>query len=279
MPEVFGEWLLPLVYAIGCLVALNGSRHNWRVARLAGTLALLVSLAMALGAITGSWLGASPIDKLGLTASLLVSLLGWVIINYSSRYLAGEPHQDRFIRAMLFTLAAVSLLVLSSNLAVIVVAWSGTSIGLHFLLTHYRERKAAQIVAHKKFLFSRLAEACLVVALVLVYLETGTLTLAGLNAYLGSASALPGTLHWAAALFALAAILKSAQLPLHGWLIQVMEAPTPVSALLHAGVVNMGVFVLVRLAGLLSLAPAAQAMLSVSKSVWPGRPVPRWGLC
>ena len=267
MPEVFGEWLLPLVYAIGCLVALNGSRHNWRVARLAGTLALLVSLAMALGAITGSWLGASPIDKLGLTASLLVSLLGWVIINYSSRYLAGEPHQDRFIRAMLFTLAAVSLLVLSSNLAVIVVAWSGTSIGLHFLLTHYRERKAAQIVAHKKFLFSRLAEACLVVALVLVYLETGTLTLAGLNAYLGSASALPGTLHWAAALFALAAILKSAQLPLHGWLIQVMEAPTPVSALLHAGVVNMGVFVLVRLAGLLSLAPAAQAMLVVVGSL------------
>ena len=62
-------------------------------------------------------------------------------------------------------------------------------------------------------------------------------------------------------LFALAAILKTAQLPLHGWLIQVMEAPTPVSALLHAGVVNIGGFVLIRLADLIALAPAAQVAL------------------
>jgi len=70
-----------------------------------------------------------------------------------------------------------------------------------------------------------------------------------------------------ALLFALAATLKTAQLPLHGWLIQVMEAPTPVCALLHAGVVNMGGFVLIRLAELISLAPLAQALLVVVGSL------------
>ena len=259
--------MLPLLYATGWVLALSGSLPHWLIARLTGALGLLATLALAVGVFAGSWFTSLDIDKLGLTAALLVSLLGWVIINYSARYLTGEPNQQRFVRAMLFTLASVSVLVLSQNLAVIVLAWSGTSIGLHFLLTHYQERKAAQIVAHKKFLVSRLAEVCLVAALVLVYQTTATLSLDGLNAYLGSVATLPATLHWAAVLVALAAILKSAQLPLHGWLIQVMEAPTPVSALLHAGVVNMGGFVLIRLAGLLSLAPAAQAMLVIAGSI------------
>ena len=68
-------------------------------------------------------------------------------------------------------------------------------------------------------------------------------------------------------LFVLAAVLKTALLPLHGWLIQVMEAPTPVSALLHAGVVNIGGFILIRLAELISLAPVAQVVLVVAGSL------------
>lgn len=267
MPQLLGEWILPLIYAIGCALVLMQSRQHWRIARITSALGLFAALAMTVGAVGFSQVATINIDKLGLTAALLVSLLGWVITNFASRYLQGEPDQARFVRAMLFTLAAVSLLVLSRNLAVIVLAWTGTSIGLHFLLTHYRERKAAQVVAHKKFLVSRLAEVCLVMALVLVYQTTGSLELDKLDAYIGSTTALPGMLHWAAVLFALAAILKSAQLPLHGWLIQVMEAPTPVSALLHAGVVNMGGFVLIRLAGLLSLAPAAQALLVLAGSI------------
>ena len=168
---------------------------------------------------------------------------------------------------MLFTLACVSVLVVSRHLLVIVLAWTGTSIGLHYLLTFYKERKAAQIVAHKKFIASRLADLCLLVALVLIWQAAGTLSLDGLSAYLQGQETLPAGLHWAAALFALAAILKSAQLPLHGWLIQVMEAPTPVSALLHAGVVNIGGFVLIRLADLIAVTPAAQWMLIIVGSL------------
>ncbi|MCB1703653.1 MAG: NADH-quinone oxidoreductase subunit L [Halioglobus sp.] len=263
MLDITGGWLLPLIYFAGTLIALRRSRGLWRVARTTAAIALGETVILTAGSVISSWSNGTAVDKTGFTAALLVALLGWVIINYSSRYLAGEPNQPRFVRAMLFTLGAVSVLVLSQNLLVIAIAWSSTSIGLHFLLTHYDQRKTAQIVAHKKFLASRMAEVCLVAALVLVYQATSSLTLDGLRTAIEQAAELPPQLHWAAALFALAAILKSAQLPLHGWLIQVMEAPTPVSALLHAGVVNMGGFVLIRLAELLSMAPAAQAMLVI----------------
>ena len=70
-------------------------------------------------------------------------------------------------------------------------------------------------------------------------------------------------LQWSAVLLVLAVILRTALLPVHGWLIQVMEAPTPVSALLHAGVVNLGGFLLIRFAPLLEAAPAARWLLVV----------------
>ncbi|HEY9147369.1 MAG TPA: NADH-quinone oxidoreductase subunit L [Gammaproteobacteria bacterium] len=258
---MLGAWLLPAIYAAGCLLAFGQPRHHWKIAKFTAAAALLTTLASVLGGLAWRQFAPLALDSVGLTVALLVAVLGWVIINYSSRYLNGEPGQLRFVRAMLFTLAAVGILVVSRHLLVIVLAWTGTSLGLHHLLTFYRERKAAQVVAHKKFLVSRLAELCLVLALWLVYHTTGSLTLDGLDAYLATVVGLPAPLHAAALLFALAAILKTAQLPLHGWLIQVMEAPTPVSALLHAGVVNIGGLVLIRLAELISLAPAAQVAL------------------
>jgi NAD(P)H-quinone oxidoreductase subunit 5 len=262
-----GGWLLPIIYATGCLLVFGAPRRYWHIARLTAAAALLATLGAAVTALLWSQLAPLTVDVVGLTVALLIAVLGWVIINYSWRYLDGEPGQARFVRALLFTLSAVGLLVVSRHLAVIVLAWTGTSLGLHHLLTFYRERKAAQVVAHKKFLVSRLAEVCLVAALLLVYQATGTLTLDGLAAHLAPLNHLPLSLQGAALLFAFAAILKTAQLPLHGWLIQVMEAPTPVSALLHAGVVNIGGFVLIRLADLVSLAPAAQVLLVVVGSL------------
>jgi NAD(P)H-quinone oxidoreductase subunit 5 len=252
---------------LGCLLVFSQSRQLWRIARFTALAALLATLAIALLALSRSLFAPLAVDAVGMTAALLIALLGWVIVNYSARYLDGEPGQALFVRAMLFTLTAVGILVVSRHLVIIVLAWTGTSLGLHYLLTFYRERKSAQVVAHKKFLVSRLAELCLVMALVLVYQTAGTLTLDGLDSYLQGLDAMPVSLHVAALLFALAAILKTAQLPLHGWLIQVMEAPTPVSALLHAGIVNIGGFVLIRLAELISLAPAAQWTLVLVGSI------------
>lgn len=261
-----GQWLW-VIYAVGFALAWGAEERPWVPARWAARAGLWTTLLL----IPAGWLwsirGGPALDPLGLTATALVAVLGWAIVRYSARYLDGDAGQARFVRAMLFTLCMVGILVASRHLAVIALAWSGTSIGLHYLLTHYRERKAAQVVAHKKFLVSRLAEVCLLIALGLIYTTVGSLSLDALAVHLQVVETLSGPLHIAALLVALAVILKTAQLPLHGWLIQVMEAPTPVSALLHAGVVNIGGLVLIRLASLLNLAPAAQTLLVLVGSI------------
>ncbi len=103
----------------------------------------------------------------------------------------------------------------------------------------------------------------------MIYSELGSFDLNDLQTYINSElqNGLTMPLHVAAVLFAVVAILKSAQLPLHGWLIQVMEAPTPVSALMHAGIVNIGGFVLIQLSPLLAQAYVAQALLVVFGSL------------
>ncbi|HEU4708162.1 MAG TPA: NADH-quinone oxidoreductase subunit L [Methylophilaceae bacterium] len=257
------QGLLPALYFSGFLLALALPRHSWPIALGTAFTAFLYSLAGFPVALFGLAEYPYEIHSASMLVAILVAGLGVVIIRFASRYLQGEPRQEIFVRAILFTLACVSLLVLSRHLMVMVVAWSAVSFGLHYLLTFYHERKTAQIVAHKKFIVSRLADLCLLGALLLIYQTTGDLTLDGLHRSLAGLASLPAPLHLAACLFALAAILKSAQLPLHGWVIQVMEAPTPVSALLHAGIVNIGGLVMIKLGELLALAPIAQALLII----------------
>ncbi|QSX30093.1 NADH-quinone oxidoreductase subunit L [Shewanella cyperi] len=258
------DYLFATVYGGGFLVSLLTKDHHWLVARTATRMALLVSILSPL--ILGMTTPVLP-SALAIVMGLLVALLGWVIVDFASRYLEGDSGQPRFVRAMLFTLFSVALLVQSDNLLLMALAWSASSLGLHVLLTHYQDRKAAEIVAHKKFIVSRMADVCLIIALFLIYQSLGTFSLPGINQQLAEMATLSTALSLAAFLFALAAILKTAQLPLHGWLIQVMEAPTPVSALLHAGIVNMGGFVLISLAALINLAPLAQTTLVVVGSM------------
>jgi NAD(P)H-quinone oxidoreductase subunit 5 len=257
------NWALPLMYLLGAVSSVVARGRSWSIATVVSVAGLAASIA-AIASFAGP---AGSADPLGAVMAVLVAFLGWVIVAYSRRYLAGEPGQDGFVGALLFTLAAVATVVLTRHLGILVAAWAASSLGLHHLLTFYRDRASAQIVAHKKFLASRMAELCLVAALVLIFRETGTLAIDGIIEHVDQSPTLSPGLHAAVVLIALAAILKSAQLPLHGWLIQVMEAPTPVSALLHAGIVNIGGFVLIRLADLLSAAPLAQILLVVVGSL------------
>ena len=261
-PE-FLLWLAPTVYLLASLGGLLLQGHAWRIAHAASLIAL--GSAVIVGIWSGTQLASDTgdTDAIGAVMLLLITTLGWIIIRYSRTYLAGEKGQLRYVTALLFTLAAVAVVVLTQHLGILFLAWFASSLGLHRLLTFYRQRLQAQLVAHKKFLASRMAELCLLIALLLIYSEFGTLTFEGIAGQVQNLTNLPDTLQFAAGLIAVAVILKSAQLPLHGWLIQVMEAPTPVSALLHAGVVNIGGFVLIRLAELISAAPIAQALLVV----------------
>jgi NAD(P)H-quinone oxidoreductase subunit 5 len=199
------------------------------------------------------------LDLVSSAMFVLVVTLALVVVRYARTYLAGQRELDRFSRALLLTVASVTVLVTSNHLAILVVAWFATDIGLHQLLTFYRTRRQAIIVAHKKFLLSRVADACFVTAIVIIGGELGSLRIDVVNTL--ARAGLSPTLHVATALLVFGVLLKSAQVPFHGWMQAVMEAPTPVSALLHAGVVNIGGFVMIRLAPLMANAYVAQSIL------------------
>lgn len=244
-----------------------------RVTSLTAGLAFLAVTVRAVSALTGdeaedfeltigSMLhGLVQLDVVSSAMLLLVCTLAVVVVRYSQTYLAGEPGLVRYSRSLLLTLAAVTTLVITNHLAFLVVAWLGTGIGLHNLLTFYRTRRQAVIVAHKEFLLSRIADMCFFASLVLIEAEVHSLHIDVVNAYADSHGSLAPRLHLATVLLVAGVLLKTAQVPFHGWMQQVMEAPTPVSALLHAGIVNIGGFVMIRLAPLMARAVLAQNIL------------------
>lgn len=204
----------------------------------------------------------------GLTAVmfLLVSFVGSIVVHFARTYMAGDPGHARFTRLLAVTLASVLLLILSGNLLMLLAAWLATSLGLNRLLLFYGDRPSAILAARKKFIASRLSDVCLAAAIWLVWTASGTLDIAGVHAFLrdaGAGGTLPAGLTTAAVLVAVAALLKSAQFPLHGWITEVMETPTPVSALLHAGIINAGGFLVLRFAPLLEQATAALDLLII----------------
>lgn len=204
--------------------------------------------------------GLVQLDVVSSPMLLLVCTLALVVVRFSRTYLAAEGGLERYVRSLLLTLASVTLLVISNHLGVVIATWLATGIGLHQLLTFYRTRRQAVIVAHKEFLLSRLADLFFFASVYLIDSEVGSLHIDVVNDFVVAKGLTPG-LHLATALLVVGVLLKSAQLPFHGWMQQVMEAPTPVSALLHAGIVNIGGFVMIRLAPLMAHAPLAQWML------------------
>jgi NAD(P)H-quinone oxidoreductase subunit 5 len=122
------------------------------------------------------------------------------------------------------------------------------------------------LAARKKFLASRLGDVCLIAAMALVYATLGSLDYTTVFAAARSFSQsglIPAQLQTAAILIVLTALLKSAQFPLHGWLIEVMETPTPVSALLHAGIINAGGFLVLRFSEVIALSAPALNTLAI----------------
>ncbi len=200
------------------------------------------------------------LDAVSSVMFLLVSFIGWVVVRYAAAYLDGEARQGAFTGWLCMTLASVLLLVLSGNLVQLVLAWVATSLFLHRLLLFYPDRIAARRAAAKKFVTARLGDVALISAAVLLTLAYGTTNIAAILSAARAGSG-GGLAIFAAGFLAVAALLKSAQFPMHGWLTEVMETPTPVSALLHAGVINAGGFLLIRFADVMLLAPGVLAVL------------------
>jgi uncharacterized protein YbcC (UPF0753/DUF2309 family) len=230
------------------------------IAALCNTVLSLVLQLAAVPGFAGPLLPGLAATLAGAWVAVLVQLLGLVIGAFSSRYLQGEPGQPRYVAALGGVLAAVHLLLLADHWLVLIAAWAAVGVALQHLLCFYAGRPFALLAAYKKRLADRLADVLLIVAAALAWSEVGSGSLPALWRHL-EASVPSAALQASAVCLALAVVLRTALLPVHGWLIQVMEAPTPVSALLHAGVINLGGFVLVRFAPLLDAAPVARWLL------------------
>ncbi|MGF1507977.1 MAG: proton-conducting transporter membrane subunit [Myxococcota bacterium] len=196
------------------------------------------------------------VDRLSVLLLVMVCLIGLVVSRYSVRYLDGDPGQARFSQWLAFTVSMVLFLLIARNLVLLWTAWVLSSLGLHKLLTFYGERPAAQFSARKKFIISRLGDLFLLVGFVLTYIELQTLEILEIFEQ-ADGLATSETAPTIAFLFVLGAMTKSAQFPMHTWLPDTMETPTPVSALMHAGIINAGGFLLIRLSPVLIQVPAA----------------------
>jgi NAD(P)H-quinone oxidoreductase subunit 5 len=207
------------------------------------------------------------LDRLSAAMFCLVSFIGAIVVLYSWNYLEGDPRHGYFTRMLCVTLASVLLLILSGNLFQFTLFWIATSVSLNRLLLFYPERPAAVTAARKKFLASRLGDACLIGALVILHGIFGTLDYSVMFRSVGdwwsNNTDIPSGLGTASLLLVCTGLLKSAQFPLHGWLIEVMETPTPVSALLHAGIINAGGFLVLRFSDLIGLSVPALDVLAV----------------
>lgn len=193
------------------------------------------------------------VNDLTVMMLLLVSFVGLIVARYSYTYMDGDTHEGRFHRWLSLTLGAFLTLILSGNIWGFWISWVVTSLFLHALLAFYGERPIAVLAARKKYLLHRIADVSLGVGFMLIIRTLHTSQFASIAQALAATHGhLPETLQIASGLIVLSAVLKSAQFPFHGWLIQVMEAPTPVSALLHAGIIYTGAFLILRMIPIIS---------------------------
>ena len=254
---------IPLVSAIA--IALLSGRARLRLARLSVlfSVATFVLAAAMLAGYLGSgspvWLatgfgwGSVYLDPLSSIMSLLVAGISLVVHVYSVRYMAEEPGYARFFSLLDLMTAAILLMVAAGDFITLLLAWHLVGVVLYFLLAHNAERPAAHRYAFWTFFTYRLGDLPLVLAAVMLYQTYDTIALPELFERIAATPNVPGVLGLSllevvALLIAIAAFARSAQFPLHTWLPYTMEGPTPVSALMHAGIVNAGGFLLNRFA-------------------------------
>ena len=217
------------------------------------------------------------VDQLTALLLLLVTMVSSVVHVYASRYMIGDPRYNRFFAiTSLFTFAML-MLVMSRNLLMLYVFWEVMGLCSYLLIAHWAERPAACSAATKAFLVNAVADVGFGFGVILTFVTFGTLDIPQILDQASSASdQTVNLLGWAGVdlhlrsvtlitlCFFTGAMGKSAQIPFHVWLPFAMEAPTPVSALIHAAtMVNAGPFLLVRLSPLIVLSPVAMTIIAV----------------
>jgi len=202
------------------------------------------------------------IDPLTVLLLVLVTGVSAVVQVYSSRYMIGDARHSRFFAVTALFTSAMILLVMSRNLFMTYMFWEVMGICSYLLISHYAGRRQAHRAATKVFLVNSIADVGLGFGVILTFQTFQTLDIPQILASADSAD--PARLTLISLLLFMGAVGKSAQMPLHVWLPLAMEAPTPVSALIHAAtMVNAGPFLLVRLSPLFVLSPTAMTVIAI----------------
>jgi NADH-quinone oxidoreductase subunit L len=187
------------------------------------------------------------VDSLTAVMLIVVTLVSLMVQIYSQGYMRGDPGYHRYFAFMSLFTASMLGLVLADNLVFMFVFWEMVGLCSYLLIGFWFHKPAARNAATKAFVVTRLGDFGFLAAILVLYFNTGTFDIAELHS-LAITGALAGTvLTWAAIGIFSGAVGKSAQFPLHVWLPDAMEGPTPVSALIHAAtMVAAGVFLVAR---------------------------------
>ncbi len=253
--------------AIGCLSVLSAfvgtvavALHVW------GLPAAQQQVDVALG----TWSRIGPlhvgfgllIDPLALVWMLIITGVGFLIHLYSVGYMAEDKNYRTFFAHMNLFVFAMLLLVMSDNFVWLLVGWGGVGLASYLLIGFYYDRMTAVLAARKALIMNVIGDVGIMIAIFLMFAHAGDVSYAGV---FGHASGIAtAALDWIGIWLLVGAVAKSAQLPLHTWLPDAMEGPTPVSALIHAAtMVTAGVYLVARCHPIYDRAPAAAEAVAV----------------
>ncbi len=286
-----GGWICLLAPLAGALlITLAGGRISRRTAGWVSTLTTFVAFGGALTAFFATWaedrtereqlstaytwLAAGDfevgfqilVDPLSTVMMLVVSGVGGLIVWYSMGYMAGDDEERRYFAYMSLFVFSMLMLVEAGNFLLLLVGWGLVGLASYLLIGFWHKRPEAVAAAKKAFVMNAVGDATFALGAVLLIWETGTLE------YFGVFERVDGLSSTTVNLVALGllggAVAKSAQIPLHTWLPDAMEGPTPVSALIHAAtMVTAGVYLLVRAHPIFEAAPDIQHLAAILGAV------------
>jgi NADH-quinone oxidoreductase subunit L len=277
---ILGAWLCLLAPLAGALaITVLGEAISRRTAAWVSTLSVFTAFGGAVAAFVGllgrgheereqvttawTWLGTANfdvglsllVDPLAVTMMLIVSGVGGLIVLYSVGYMHGDPEERRYFAYMALFVFSMLLLVQAGNFLLLLVGWGLVGLASYLLIGFWHERPEAVAAAKKAFVMNAFGDATMALALFVLIWQTGSLDFQ--TAFEGAGSMSQTTVNLVALGLLGGAVAKSAQIPLHTWLPDAMEGPTPVSALIHAAtMVTAGVYLIVRAHPIFELAPS-----------------------
>jgi NADH-quinone oxidoreductase subunit L len=210
------------------------------------------------------------IDSLTVVMLLLITGVSSMVHLYSIHYMQGDAGYARFFAFLSLFTSAILMMVMADNLLFLYLVWEIVGLCLYLLLSHQSRRKKACAAAAKTFLINRIGGMIFLLGVILVYVTFGTFNYQEIflqaKTHFGETLSLFGWKVQANTMIALlifgGAAARSAQIPFHVWLPDTMGAPTPVSALMHAGMINAGGFMIARLSPLFALSSAAMNFIA-----------------